>query len=617
MRTIKIFKGNTPPTLKLGEWASDNDYAYLGMEHGQYKVFQGVFDMAESQNIAGFRYDTEQKAIIVPSATPFSKLQKLFDSLPKALKYSSNAQASIDILFEDGTYINDLGTNLVLRDFSYQINLKALSVKEDSKVATYEKPVVFQSDKAISIYSSAINFANIRFEYEDEQQGAIAYLNSSTYINDCAFESKKGGVCVSDKGYNRIVFSDCYFRMFEDKRDSILNKASVGSMINLARCKSDEDKSPKSVALWLYGGIIIVGNVASLHLGDKSQYDPTFGGMEIHNGFVTDVNGNVDVDIPKKLSDLENDLGLTKDYQKLDNKPTTITEEQATAIAENTNKKSYPNADKTKLSEIEEKATNGADWRATEDKPGYIKNKPTIPSKLSDLENDKGFTKDYQKLDNKPTTITEEQATAIAENTNKKSYPNADKTKLSEIEVNATNGANWSASEDKPGYIKNKPTIPTKLSELENDKGFTKDYEQLENKPTIPTKLSDLENDLAIKKLADFDPNDDQMPATCKAIANWNTGSAELTSSRIDWQGKPILYLELMADKTLSFSNLVANKKITIVAKGDFTLSFPSYCKELVSSSGYEGGKSNLIELVCTNDDHYKKEVWYNITPEL
>ncbi len=590
MRTIKIFKGSTPPTLKLGEWASDNDYAYLGMEHGQYKVFQGVFDMAENQNVGGFKYDTEQKAIIVPSGTPFSKLQRLFDSLPKALKYSSNAQASIDILFEDGTYINDLGTHLILRDFSYQINLKALSAKEDSKVATYEKAVVFQSDKAISIYNSAINFVSIRFEYEDQQQGAIAYLNSSTYINDCAFESKKGGVCVSDKGYNRIVFSDCYFRMLEDKRDAILNRASVGSMINLARCKSDENKSPKSVALWLYGGIIIVGNVVSLHLGDKSQYDPTFGGMEIHNGFVTDVDGNVEVDIPKKLSDLENDLGLTKDYQKLDNKPTTITEEQATAIEVNTNKKSYPNADKTKLSEIEEKASNGANWEAKQTEQGYIQNKPAIPSKLSELENDKGFTKDYKELENKPTTITQEQAQAIAENTNKKSYPNADKTKLSEIEEKASNGANWEAKQTEQGYIKNKPSIPTKLSELEND--------------------------LAIKQLTDFDPNDDETPATCKAIANWNTGSEELTSSRIDWQGKPILHLNLTADKTLSFSNLVANKKITIVAKGDFALSFPSYFKELASSGTYDGQKTNMIEMVCTNADSDNKEIWYCITPE-
>ncbi|WP_139314968.1 hypothetical protein, partial [Saccharicrinis aurantiacus] len=87
MATIKMFSGTTPPSLKKGEWASDGHYAYLGMDHGQYKVFQGVFDMSKDQQVTGFEYDLDQKAIIIPTGTPFSQLQRLFDTLPKALKY--------------------------------------------------------------------------------------------------------------------------------------------------------------------------------------------------------------------------------------------------------------------------------------------------------------------------------------------------------------------------------------------------------------------------------------------------------------------------------------------------------------------------------------------------
>jgi hypothetical protein len=34
------------------------------------------------------------------------------------------------------------------------------------------KPVVFRSDKAIEVYNSAVNFADIRFEYFDAVSGA-------------------------------------------------------------------------------------------------------------------------------------------------------------------------------------------------------------------------------------------------------------------------------------------------------------------------------------------------------------------------------------------------------------------------------------------------------------
>ena len=114
-----------------------------------------------------------EKGIIIPSGTPFSKLQRLFDTLPKALKYHTNEKANIDILFEDGVFINDLGTFLVLRDFSYQINIKSLSNKVDGQVGTYVKPVIFQSDKSIEIYNSVVNFSDIRFEYFDANNGAI------------------------------------------------------------------------------------------------------------------------------------------------------------------------------------------------------------------------------------------------------------------------------------------------------------------------------------------------------------------------------------------------------------------------------------------------------------
>ncbi|WP_291856911.1 hypothetical protein, partial [Marinilabilia sp.] len=374
MATIKMFSGDTPPLLKKGEWASDGNYAYLGMEHGEYKVFQGVFDMAKDQKVTGFKYSLDEKAIIIPKGTPFSKLQRLFDTLPKALKYHTNEKASIDIMFENGTYINDLGTWLVLRDFSYQINIKSLTNKVDGTVGTYVKPVVFQSDKAIEIYNSAVNFADIRFEYFDSESGAITFLNSTINIDDCCFDAKVNQCCTIDRGYNKIVFSDTYFKMSRDVQDSIMDKASVGSFINIARSKSAPDFRPKTIVKSLSGGMIIAGNVEDLLIAEKSPVYMPNGGIEVHGGFVTNPDGNIDIAVPTKFSQLENDLNLTSDYNELENKPVTITAEQATAIEASKAKNSYPQVDAEKLAGIEERATVGADWNTN------VQNKPVTIS---------------------------------------------------------------------------------------------------------------------------------------------------------------------------------------------------------------------------------------------
>ncbi|WP_146260782.1 hypothetical protein [Breznakibacter xylanolyticus] len=472
MATIKMFSGDTPPLLKQGEWASDGNYAYLGMENGEYKVFQGVFDMAKDQKVTGFKYSLDEKAIIIPKGTPFSKLQRLFNTLPKALKYHTNEKASIDIMFENGTYVNDLGTWLVLRDFSYQINIKSLTNKVDGTVGSYVKPVVFQSDKAIEVYNSAVNFADIRFEYFDAVSGAVAFLNSTINIDDCCFDAKVNQCCALDRGYNKIVFSDTYFKMNRDVQDSILDKASVGSFINIARSKSAAEFRPKTIVKSLSGGMIIAGNVEDLLIAEKSPVYMPNGGVEIHGGFVTNPNGNIDIAVPTKLSQLENDLNLTNDFQQLENKPTTITSEQATAIEASKSKNSYPQADAQKLAGIESNATVGADWNTN------VKNKPATitPQQAAAIETNTAKRNypeaDEQKLagietkatagadwntnvKNKPVTISTQQAAAIEANTAKKSYPDADKQKLAGIEANATVGADWNTN------VQNKPVTIT------------------------------------------------------------------------------------------------------------------------------------------------------------
>ncbi len=520
MSTIKMFSGETPPLLKQGEWASDGTYAYLGMENGEYKVFQGVFDMAKDQKVTGFKYSLDEKAIIIPKDTPFSKLQRLFDTLPKALKYHTNEKASIDILFENGTYVNDLGTWLVLRDFSYQINIKSLTNKVDGTVGTYVKPVVFQSDKAIEIYNSAINFADIRFEYYDADSGAIAFLNSTINIDDCCFDSKVNQCCALDRGYNKIVFSDTYFKMNRDVQDSILDKASVGSFINIARSKSATEYRPKTIAKSLSGGMIIAGNVEDLLISEKSPVYMPNGGVEIHGGFVTNPDGNLDIAVPTKLSQLENDLNLTNDYTQLQNKPTTITSDQATAIEASKTKNSYPQADAEKLAGIENGATVGADWNVN--------------------------------LQNKPVTISAEQAAAIESNTAKRSYPEIDEQKLSGIEANATVGGDWNTN------IQNKPvTISTQQAADIQTNNQKRSYPE-----TDEQKLSGIEANATVG--ADWNTNVQNKPIT---ISQEQADAIETNSQKNSYpqaDAEKLSGIEANATVGADWNTNIQNKPVTI-----------------------------------------------------
>lgn len=123
-------------------------------------------------------------------------------------------------------------------------------------------------------------------------------------------------------------------------------------------------------------------------------YAPTGGG-----GTVTDVtvngtsvvsSGVAAVIVPTKTSDLNNDSDFVSDasYVHTDNNFTT--------------------AEKTKLSGIESGAEVNvqSDWSQSDNTADdYIKNKPTIPTKTSDLNNDSGF------LDSSDITVTQIQTT--------------------------------------------------------------------------------------------------------------------------------------------------------------------------------------------------------------
>ncbi len=140
-------------------------------------------------------------------------------------------------------------------------------------------------------------------------------------------------------------------------------------------------------------------------------------------------NATADISVPTKVSDLTNDLDFVEE------------------------------------SDLAPVALSGAYADLT--------GKPSIPTKTSDLTNDSDFVSDanYVHTDNNFTTTEKNKLNGIATG----------------AEVNVQ--SDWNVTDtSSDAFIKNKPTIPTKTSDLTNDSGFI-------TSAAVPTKTSDLTND--------------------------------------------------------------------------------------------------------------------------
>ena len=140
-------------------------------------------------------------------------------------------------------------------------------------------------------------------------------------------------------------------------------------------------------------------------------------------------NTTADISVPTKVSDLTNDLNFVEE----------------TALADVAFSGAY------------------ADLTGT----------PSIPTKTSDLTNDSDFVSDanYVHTDNNFTTVLKDKLNGIATG----------------AEVNVQ--SDWNITDtSSDAFIKNKPAIPAKTSDLTNDSGFI-------TSAAVPTKTSDLTND--------------------------------------------------------------------------------------------------------------------------
>lgn len=140
-------------------------------------------------------------------------------------------------------------------------------------------------------------------------------------------------------------------------------------------------------------------------------------------------------DIPTKLSELQNDSGFITEYRETD--PT------------------VPNHVKNIRQEDISNWNNKSEFSGNYND---LSNKPAIPSKISDLTNDSGFVDNTYHDNTKQDVINDLQA--IRSGASK----GATAVQLNDLSEVATTGSY--------NDLTNKPTIPTKTSDLNNDSGF-------------------------------------------------------------------------------------------------------------------------------------------------
>ena len=202
-----------------------------------------------------------------------------------------------------------------------------------------------------------------------------------------------------------------------------------------------------------------------------------------------DVNALPDTTvIPTKTSDLTNDSGFltsapvssvngktgavvlkASDVKALPNTTTYVSSVDGSSGAVTTNAVKTTAQSLSDAQKTQARANIGAGTSSFSGNYSDLSNKPTIPSKTSDLTNDSGFINasgaPVQSVDGDKGTVTTNAVKVVAQT-------------LTEAQkgIARTNiGAGTSSFSGDYGDLSNKPTIPTKTSDLTNDSGFLTD----------------------------------------------------------------------------------------------------------------------------------------------
>ena len=279
-------------------------------------------------------------------------------------------------------------------------------------------------------------------------------------------------------------------------------------------------------------------------------------------------------------------------YSALSGKQDTIDSSHklsADLISDGTTNKVYTATEKTKLSGIAAGAEVNvqSDWnQTTTTADDYIKNKPSIPSKVSDLTNDSGFITSYTETD----PIFSASAASGITSTDISNW-NA---KVSNVQSdwNATSGA---------AQILNKPTLATVAT--------SGSYNDLSNKPTIPDAQIQSDWDQTTTTAKDYIKNKPDITTSYGRISIGGYGAFGAGTTSIT-DGKNYITLDHGGDSGIQIiANDGSDGTITLSSSSNISLSPASGSKAYYNSK--EIATKNDIPTVPTNVSAFTNDAGY------
>lgn len=419
-------------------------------------------------------------------------------------------------------------------------------------------------------------------------------MNDSEYITSSgapvqSVNGKTGTVSLTASDVSALPASTTYVSSVDGSSGSVTTNAVKYTSQSLTTAQKTQARTNIGAGTSSFSG-------SYADLTNKPSIPSKTSDLTNDSGFLTEHQSLSDyaktVDIPTKVSELTNDskyitssgapvqsvngktgtVSLTaSDVSALPSSTTYVSSVDGSSGAVTTSAVKYTSQSLTDTQKSQARTNIGAGTSSFSGSYTDLSNKPTIPSKVSELTNDSNYITSsgapVQSVDGSTGAVT---TSAIK-------YVSQSLTTAQKTQARANIGAGTSSFSGSYNDLSNKPTIPSKTSELTNDSGYLTSHQDISGKQD----KSSLETDVAA---AGFTKNTGTYSKPSTGIPKTDLASAVQTSlSKAD----TALQSYTESDPTVPSWAKAATKPTYAYSEITGTPTIPSKTSELTNDSGF------------------------------